>query len=107
MTEAEAIKFLQRRGRGMVSSRPILVPEIISRIRSGSISMISSGSLLILLASIGSNHAAGYRALLKVIELVIGLCMLGYAASSLIRLRAACRALDHTTDGSSRLSGSR
>ena len=69
--------------------------------------MISSGSLLILVASIGSEHTTGYRALLKVIELVIGLCMLGYAASSLIRLRTACRALAHTTEGSSRLSGSK
>ena len=71
-TEAEAIKFLQNRRWGRVANRPLSIGEVIS--------MISSGSLLILVASIGSNHANGYRVLLKVIELVIGVFILGYAA---------------------------
>ena len=91
----------------MVADRLLSMGEVISRVRSGSVSMISSGSLLILLSSIGCEYATGYRLILKVIELILGLCILGYATSSLIRLRAACRALAHATIGSNRLSGSK
>jgi hypothetical protein len=108
MTEAEAIKFLQRHRRYMVSTRHLSASEVISRMRDQSFAMVSLGLMLILFALINvSKVQSKYWLCLKVFELIIGLNMIGLAVWRFIRLRQACSALGYAADGSSRPSGTR
>lgn len=97
MTEAEAIKFLQRQRRHMVSTRQLSAGEVISRFRSQSLAMVSVGLMFILFALVNiSKVQSKYWLYLRIFELVIGLNMIGLAAWRFIRLRQACRALNCT-----------
>jgi hypothetical protein len=108
MTEAEAIRFLQKRKRHMRPSENLPLGEVILLIRRSNISMIAIGLMLFSLATIRlSNHRSGYGLFFGVTEIILGFVTIGLYAWSQIRLHQACKALNYATDGSSLLSGTK
>jgi hypothetical protein len=94
MTEAEAIKFLRGHSRHMVASRPILVPELIARYRSGAHNSIFLSLTVIVLAGMNLKHSTGFWLYLNIAIMIMGLANIGYGIFRLFRARAVWRALD-------------
>jgi hypothetical protein len=112
VTEAEAIKFLQSQKRFMLGQGEFSLSKAIATIRRSSLSMLGSGSLVLSSAAIlaASNHSkvqSGSSPFIEITFLVLGSLVIGFSIWSLVRLHQACKALNHATDGSSRLSGSK
>jgi hypothetical protein len=106
MTEDEAIKFLQGRRRFMLTDKKLSNSEVISVIRRGNISLITSGSVLFSSASILlAKHRSGYGLFFGTSEIVLGFVIIGFFVWSQIRLRQACKVLNYPTEGSSGSSG--
>jgi Na+/proline symporter len=104
MTEAEAIKFLQKCERYMLTREKLPIGKSISIIRRSGFSLMTSGSLFLMVAA---NLYSNGHSSFWVVSGTAGLLLYGCSIWSLIRLRQARLVLSYTTDDRSRLAASK
>jgi hypothetical protein len=109
MTEAEAIKFLQKCERYLLGARNLNPDQVIAKSRNNCFPLMSLGFVDAFLSLMGFHHDkfGGFFFYFRILTLVLGLFLIGLGSLLLIRLRVASRALNQAPVGSSRLSGSR
>ncbi len=108
MTEAEAITFLQKCERRL-GIRNLNAGQIITKSRNNCYAYFSLGFSVAFISLMNLHHGifGAFSFYLQIFISAYGVFVIGLGAFMLIRLRAACRALGHAIDGSSRLSGTR